>query len=204
MPEIPDVYIRQKSLQECYQLAEQLYRSHEMEIAAARVAAGGNEHGIRDTLKQFDDATLLHYWGHGVSRGPNLQRIYAAISILEHNAIIGDPGQLSGGGPWEAILDGAFLVISRNGDDMIVREPQLHKPVRIDLGKDPRSHQDRIALKIRFGALVVNGSYTSLIPDLQRLYPAATILKPDELPNYIRDQEKPLTPKLSLDPSRTL
>ena len=164
-------------------LAEELFETHRDTILTHPDYFGHSE--IRRTLSNFDDETLQHYWGHGVTRGDIVTQIAAGISMIENNFFFGDAAPLRQSGHINAYTGGSFLAISRKNDQLIIRAAD-RKPQRVQVDMDGRT---RFGLRMDAGAIVCNGKLESLVEPLRQMFPNTKILYAHELKNYLEEQE---------------
>jgi hypothetical protein len=155
-----------------------------LEPAMANVA-------IEKNLRKIPSQTLREYRGHGVTRGNHVDRLTAAISILENEAMKGDCARLAESGRIDAYADGDFLAVSRKGDQFMEwsGEGGDRRPVFVSLGENEYTGKDIRAVKIRPGALVVNAYFYPIVEELRRMFPGKKILYANELQDYIKSEE---------------
>lgn len=140
---------------------------------------------IPNALQRFPDEVLQNYWGHGVTRGDEIDNIAAVMSMLRNNAFIGWTAPLANSRGTDAWTHGDFLAISRKGEELSPRpnnKPQL-VTFRTNTG------QTKPGLRMDLGALVVTDRFEPIIDDLRQMFPQANIISAAELPEYINTQE---------------
>lgn len=182
--------------QECRRITEDLYARYQKELLENHnKPVDGNKWWyatgkgvIEDHLRQFTPEVLNHYWGHGVTKGNEIDHLAAAISILANSAIRGSTAPLYNSGYVDAYTDGSFLVISHKGDHLIERD-ENKKPSFVSLGENKSTGEEIRAIKINPGAFVVNAAFYPLVEELKRMFPDAHILYANQLPEYIKTEE---------------
>lgn len=184
------------SEQECRRIAEDLYARYQRELLENRSRpVDGNKWWyasgqgvIEDHLQQFPPEVLNHYWGHGVTKGSELDHLTAAISILANGAIRGSTAPLRSSGYVDAYTNGSFFVISRKGGQLIERGDD-RMPLFVAVKGDESTPETR-AIKINPGAVIVNAQFYPLVEELRRMFPGQNILYANQLPEYIRAEEE--------------
>ncbi|MGB7957904.1 MAG: hypothetical protein WCF77_03650 [Minisyncoccia bacterium] len=194
-----------RTQEECRKIAEDVLARYQKEIAENRDRpvdgiewwyASPQRGVIEDHLRQFPPDVLRHYYGHGVTRGDQLDHLTAAISILTNNAVQGGVARLEGSGYADAYTNGSFLAVSRRDDEMIDRDKNK-APALVSLGQNQYTGKEITAMKIHPGALVVNAEFYPIVPELRAMFPEANILYANELPDYIKEEEdKSMDPRL--------
>jgi hypothetical protein len=183
--------------EECRKIAEDIYAGHEKELLEHQYEPvdgdtwwAASDRGVIDNhLEQFSPEMLHGYWGHGITRGDHIDRLTAAISMLSDNAMRGDTAPLANSGYVDAYTNGDFLAVSHKGERLMELGDD-QKPISISLGKNPYTGEDIEAVKIKPGAVVVNAWYYPIVPELRAMFPGANILYANELPEYIKEEER--------------
>ncbi len=134
------------------------------------------QNAIRAYIRKVPEDIQKEYWGHGVTKGHEVDQLAAAINLLENSAVTGDFGQLQSE-YISAYTSGSFLVIADH-DEPFQKNKNSRELERILIG-------DRWALKFNLGALVVNTEYYPLIEKLQEMFPGRNIIKASEMPQYL-------------------
>lgn len=182
--------------EECRKIAEDLYVRYQDKLLENRnKPIDGNKWWyatgrgvIEDHLQQFTPEVLSHYWGHGITRGNEIDHLAAAVSILANKAIKGSTAPLYHSGYVDAYTDGSFLVISHKGDHLVERD-QDKKPSFTSLGENRSTGEEVRAVKINPGAFVVNANFYPLVDELRRMFPEVNVLYANQLPEYIKREE---------------
>lgn len=173
--------------------AEELLAQHEQELLDNMYKeVDGVEATYRDYpnliehfIKQVPEEQLKKFWGHGITRGRDIDQLAAAINILENKAMRGDSAQLKS--VWQsAWTDGPFLVISVADKPLVPGETfeERGKNV-IKIGEHRYTGEDIKAIKIDIGALVVNAKFYPLVEDLRKRFPDVNIIYARDLPAYL-------------------
>ena len=126
------------------------------------------EHYLRDVPKEI----LENYYGHGITRGRDLEWLTAALNILSNVGIRGDVSKLAGSGFIDAYSDGAFLAVLEKDNPFPGGKPQ--KPDETGL------------FRINLGALIVNTKFYPLVDELRKMFPGRKIIKANEIPEYFK------------------
>lgn len=177
------------SIEESRKIAQELLVKYDSEITAQafqdingwdRFDGNGFEatlyqNAIDHYLREIPKETLEHYYGHGITRGRDLEWLTAALNILANESVRGDTSKLAGSGFIDAYTDGSFLAI-------------LEKDNPYPGGKPQRPNE--IGLKINLGALVVNTKFYPLVDALKSMFPNKTIIKANEIPQYFEGQNE--------------
>jgi len=109
--------------------AEELLALHEQEILdnSYKEIDGVEEMGhdypnlIEHFVREVPVEQLQRFWGHGITRGRDIDKLSAAINLLENRAMRGDSAQLKS--VWQsAWTDGPFLVISEKDKSLVLGE----------------------------------------------------------------------------------
>lgn len=72
---------------------------------------------IAVNLDEIPQSVLKQYWGHGITKGTEMQQLAALISIAQKKTIKSWCGPL-GTGQFSAYDNGAFLIISPKGQNL--------------------------------------------------------------------------------------
>ncbi len=166
-------------------IAHDLYQENWQDIDGISNENNGDD-GIDKALDEIDPEVLNKFWGHGVIRGDYQRQIAAVLSIIENNVISGDFGPLRGSPYLDAYTDANFLVVSNYRHNLIngnTTEERRRQQVR---AVDQQGHS-RIGIKIKPGVFACNKRLDVLVPHLRKLFPDATILRANELSDWIRE-----------------
>ncbi len=174
--------------QECRKIAQDLYARHSEEIEQVRMTFHDGNTPLEAELREVPTEVQKHYFGHGVTKGDTIGKIAAVISILQNGAMRGGAAALEGGQP-SAYTNGNFFVISHKGQELVERDADK-KPIFLSLGENEFTGTEIKAVKIRSGAVIVNGLFYSLVDDLKKMYPEATIISAYEVKDYIAREER--------------
>lgn len=182
--------------EECRRIADDLYARYRKELLENHnKPIDGNKWWyatgkgvIEDHIRQFTPEVLNHYWGHGITKGNEIDHLAAAISILANDAMRGSAAPLYHSGYVDAYTDGSFLIISHKGDQLIKRD-ENKRPQFVFLGENKSTGEGAKAIKINPGAFVVNAVFYPLVEELRRMFPDSNILYANQLPAYIREEE---------------
>lgn len=169
-------------------LAHEFYQAHLQEIIEVLNQRDPMHPAptIQDGLNKIDPEILSGYMGHGITRGDDETQIAAVMSTVENGAIIGDVGRLAKSGYIDAYSHGGFLVIfSKVDTQKTFKERKLSRLEIISKDGDIR-----YALKITPLAVVCSDELSPLAEPLQKMFPTVKILRPEELPRFIMEQEK--------------
>jgi hypothetical protein len=174
------------STEESKKIAQELLSKYESEISAQayKDINGWNQsfvteqyqNAIEYYMREIPKETLEHYYGHGITRGRDLEWLTAALNVLSNEGVRGDVSKLVGSGFIDAYTHGSFLVILKKDDAFPGGKPQ--KPDETGL------------FKINLGALIVNTKFYPLIDEMRRMFPKRTIIKANEIPHYFEQQNK--------------
>lgn len=170
--------------EECCERAKILFAKYKDEIRAnlqvdmeGATALSDYVNLIGHYLKKIPTEIQEHYYGHGITRNGVLDRLAAAIAILENNVIKGDFAALENSGYINAYKDSDFLVLSKKDQRLDVKDAE---------GKQVRWNKCWVA---NIGAFVVNSRFYPMVDELKQLYPDVNIIRPRELQKYFEEQE---------------
>jgi hypothetical protein len=136
-----------------------------------RIESDFYQNAIRHYLKEQPEEVLKQYWGHGVKRGEEEDRLTVLLNILSNSAIKGDCGQLVS----------SYISAYDDGDFLLILDKDRPFPPRLQDGTMARN---QIGLKVNIGVLVVNTRFYPLVEELKKIFPNRKIIKANELPEY--------------------
>lgn len=128
-------------------------------------------------LEQVPKEIQALYTGHGITRGSELEKLAAAISIIANKSIRGDTGQLKDSIYLDTYTKGDFVVLSRKGENLVDLNPD-------ETGRNVPSFNFEKAWQANIGAFVIDVKYYPLVEELRKRFPNVNIIRANELPNY--------------------
>jgi len=128
---------------------------------------------IRHFLSAVPPELQEQYFGHGITRGGNVDMLAALLEILYNHSIRGDYARLAGSGFIDAYKFGSALIVSRRGEDLGRREGG-----RLKINSDRTFDTD-------IGAVVLNRVFYPLIDELKKMFPNENIIKASEIAEYM-------------------
>jgi hypothetical protein len=177
---IPEVEQNIASVESSEQLAKELLSRHESEIRAnlqKDVDGWGNPYtdyqdSTRHFLETIPEVIRQRYYGHGITRKGEADRLAAALNIMANKSIKGECGPLSGANC--PVIDAyqhrtEFLVISKIDNPLPLKPSIFNKAGQ---------------WKADIGAVIVNVKYYPLVNELRELFPEINIIKANELQEY--------------------
>jgi hypothetical protein len=176
----PEVEKNITSIESSEKLAKELLSRHESEIRdnlQKDVDGWGNPYtdyqdSTRHFLEMIPEVIRQRYYGHGITRKGEADRLAAVLNIMANKSIKGECGPLSGAN--SPMIDAyqrrtEFLVISKIDNQLPLKPSTFNK-----LGQ----------WKADIGAVIVNVKYYPLVNELRELYPEVNIIKANELQEY--------------------
>ena len=139
-------------------------------------------------LAYLPDEIKEHYYGHGITRGNELEKLAAFISVAKNKLIKGEYSILKSHGYGDVFIHRAdFFILSK-------------KDIRLDVGiKNESTGQDKPEFvnidgeysgwKVDAGAFIVDTKFYPLVEELKKICPDANIIKANEIPKYLASQE---------------
>ncbi|HEY4474663.1 MAG TPA: hypothetical protein VJC06_01955 [Candidatus Paceibacterota bacterium] len=140
---------------------------------------------IEHFIKQVPEEQLQRFWGHGITRGRNVDQLSSALNLLENKVMIGDSAQLKSVFQ-SAWTDGPFLVISEKDKSLVIGGTfeECGKNL-VKIGIHRYTGEDIRAIKINIGAFVVDAKFYPLVKDLRKRFPNVNIIYARDLPTYL-------------------
>lgn len=173
--------------------AEELLAQHEQELLDNMYKeVDGVEATYRDYpsliehfIRQVPEEQLRRFWGHGITRGRNIDQLSSALNLLENKVMIGDSAQLKSVFQ-SAWTDGPFLVISEKDRALVPGETFEERSKNlVKIGVHRYTGEDIKAIKINIGAFVVDAKFYPFVEDLRKRFPDVNIIYARDLPAYL-------------------
>lgn len=131
------------------------------------------QNAIRHYLREVPKEILQQFWGHGITRGRDEDRLTAALNILSNSVVKGDCSQLAS----------SYISAYDDGDFLLILDKENPFPPRLS---DGTRNRNQLGLKVNFGTLVVNTKFYPLVEDLKKFFPHRDIIKASELPDFFK------------------
>lgn len=138
-----------------------------------KFVAEAYQNAIRHYLNTIPIKILRQYWGHGITRGSDEDRLASALNILSNSTVRGDCGQLAS----------SYISAYDDGDFLLILDKEQPFPPRLPDGKPNRN---QLGLKVNLGVLVVNTKFYPLVEELKSIYPGKKIVKARELSSLFK------------------
>ena len=173
--------------------AEELLASHEQEILdnmykevdGVEVTHSDYPGLIEHFVRQVPEEQLKRFWGHGITRGRDIDQLSSALNLLENKVMVGDSSQLKSVFQ-SAWTEGPFLVISEKDESLVLGKTfeERGKNV-IKIGEHRYTGEDVKAIKINIGAFVIDAKFYPLVEELRKRFPDVNIIYARDLPAYL-------------------
>ena len=140
---------------------------------------------IEHFVRQVPEEQLKRFWGHGITRGRDIDQLSSALNLLENKVMVGDSSQLKSVFQ-SAWTEGPFLVISEKDESLVLGKTfeERGKNV-IKIGEHRYTGEDVKAIKINIGAFVIDAKFYPLVEELRKRFPDVNIIYARDLPAYL-------------------
>ena len=163
-----------------------LYKNKILEMKKYKVydVEGGMEgpwqNGMYHFMSLIKPEVLERFFGHGITRGNEIDRVAALHSIINNSMIKGDAGLLANSGHVNAFI-APIMIIS------YVDQPLMSKNF---YEANPQEIQriPYIGWKANIGAIVLDVKYYPLINEFKKIAPKYNFIKSEDLPAYFQSQ----------------
>lgn len=152
------------------------YKVHDIEGGME----GPWQNGMQYFMSQIKPEVLERFFGHGITRGNEINKVAALFAILNDGVIKGDSGLLANSGHVNAFV-APFMILSHVDKPLMDREYY-------------KTHQSELqsiqytGWKAKIGAIVIDIKYYPLIEELKKRKPEYNIIRSEDLPAYFQSQ----------------
>lgn len=133
-------------------------------------------------FRRIPEKILEHYWGHGITRGDERDRLASLLCISANKSIRGTIAGFSS--QMSPYTNAEFIVISQKDKEMDIREIKPGTDYTVPVLDIDGS------MKIKnLGAISIDVKYYPMYEELKKMFPDVNIIKANELNKYFGVEE---------------